>query len=273
MIHVVGVLLVAAALQQAPSLATELQIRNLPVPKDAADLEQPITSYSVLDDSRGFVIAYYGVEPDGLLHELRVRLYDKRTSIWRSKTFPEPIGSVLHLRRGAGHLYISGHSSPSAAPLLVLSETLELRRELDGWPMLVLADGRLVFHRSMIHFSPAHAGALALYDPVSDREAPLYPPPGVDNERGGEKVPGTDLWIDRSFTDMKRGKAAGTIEFVAIEQRIRLNERNGGDPAGPEQRMRVVCNVAGARPVCTAQQIRQPADALSRRSLRPQELL
>jgi hypothetical protein len=251
---------------ERPSLGMELLKRNLPVPKGAADLEQPITSYSVLDDSRGFVIAYYGVEPDERLHELRVRSYDERTRIWRSTTFSEPIGSVLHLRRGAGHLYISGHSSPSAAPLLVLSETLELRRELDGWPMLVLADGRLVFHRSMIHFSPAHAGALALYDPVSNREAPLYPPPGVDNQRGGEKVPGTDLWIDRSFTDMKRGKAAGTIEFVAIEQRIRQNERSGGDPAGPEQRLRVVCNVAGARTVCTAQPVRQPANALPRRS-------
>ena len=123
--------------------------------------------------------------------------------------------------------------------------------------MLVLADGRLVFHRSMVHFSPAHAGALALYDPVSDREAPLYPPPGVRNERGGEKVPGTDLWMDRSITDVKNGKVTGTIEFMATEQRIRLNERNGGDPEGPERRLRVICNVAGVRPVCTGQQVRE----------------
>ena len=45
--------------------------------------------------------------------------------------------------------------------------------------MLVLDDGRVVFHRSMIHFSPTHAAALALYDPVSDREEPVYPPRGV----------------------------------------------------------------------------------------------
>jgi hypothetical protein len=246
------VVLFLQSVQKSPlGLGAELLARNLPVPKDAADLDQPITSYSVLDDSRGFVIAYYALEADNSLHELRVRSYDKRTSTWRSKTFEEPIGSVLHIVRGAGHLYISGHSSPSAAPLLVLSETLELKRELDGWPMLALDDGRVVFHRSMVHFAPAHGGALALYDPVADREDSLYPPSGVTNERGIEQVPGTKLLVDRSFDDVKQGKA-GTIEFVAREQRMRLNEQNGGDPAGDERRLRVVCNVAAARPVCTA---------------------
>jgi hypothetical protein len=58
--------------------------------------------------------------------------------------------------------------------------------------------------------------------------------------------------VDRSFDGVKKGKAPGTIEFVALEQRMRLNERNGGDAAGPQRRLRVVCNVAVARPVCTA---------------------
>lgn len=244
-------LLVAALLQKPASLGSELLVRNLPVPQDAADLEQPITSYSVLDDSRGFVIAYYGLEGDRL-HELRVRSYDKRTKTWRSRTFPEPIGSVLDIRRGAGHLFVAGHSSPSAAPLLVLTDTLDLKRELDGWPMLILDDGRVVFHRSMVHFAPAHGGALALYDPSTDREDPLYPPAGTDNQRGVEMVPGTRLFVDRSLTDVKKGAAPGTIEFVAVEQRIQLNERNGGDPAGPAERLRIVCNLAGARPVCSS---------------------
>jgi hypothetical protein len=249
------VFLLSHAVQPSPqSLSAELLARNLPVPRDAADLQQPITSYSVLDDGRGFVIAYYALEADTTLHELRIRSYDKRTRTWRSKTFPEPIGPVLHIVRGAGHLYISGHSSPSAAPLLVLSDALELKRELDGWPALALDDGRVVFQRSMVHFAPAHGGALALYDPVADREVPLYPPQGVKNERGIEEEmeSGTRLLVDRSFDGVKKGKAPGTIEFVALEQRMRLNERNGGDAAGPQQRLRVVCNVAVARPVCTA---------------------
>lgn len=251
------VVLFLQSVQKPPlpiGVRAELLARSLPVPKDATDLDQPITSYSVLDDSRGFVIAYYALEADNTLHELRVRSYDKRTRTWRSKTFPEPIGSVLHIVRGAGHLYISGHSSPSAAPCLVLSEALQLKRELDGWPALALDDGRVVFQRSMVHFAPAHAGALALYDPVADREVSLYPPQSVKNERGIEEElgSGTRLLVDRSFDSVKKGKAPGTIEFVALEQRMRLNERNGGDAAGPQQRLRVVCNVAVARPVCTA---------------------
>jgi hypothetical protein len=126
--------------------------------------------------------------------------------------------------------------------LLVLSEALELKRELDGWPMLVLDDGRVVFHRSMVHFAPAHGGALALYDPVADREDSLYPPPGVKNERGIEEEmgSGTRLLVDRSFDAVKKSSAPGTIEFVALEQRMRLNDRTGGDPSGPERRLRVV---------------------------------
>jgi hypothetical protein len=247
------VILVLQSAQKPPlpiGVGAELLARNLPVPKDAADLDQPITSYSVLDDSRGFVIAYYAQEPDNILHELRVRSFDNRTRTWRSKTFPEPIGSILKIQRHAGYLYVTGHSSPSATPLVVLHETLELKRELDGWPMLMLDDGRVVFNRSMRHFAPTHAEVLALYNPAADREDSLYPAPGVNNDRGFEKDPATDLWMDRSFTDVKKGTAPGTIEFVAIEQRMRLNPQNSADPAGPVQRRLVVCNVASVRPVC-----------------------
>jgi len=241
-----------APLKSPPvGVRAELLARNLPPPKDADDLDKPITSYSVLDDGQGFVIAYYALyaRDDDRLHDLRVRSFDKRSRTWRSTTFPESIGSVLRIMRGRGYLFVSGHSSPSAAPTLVLSGTLRKKRELDGWPMLVLADGRVVFHRSMIHFSPAHAGALALYDPASDREEALYPPAEARNERGGEKVPGTDLWIDRSITDVKNGRV-GTIEFVAVEQRMRLDRQQVASPAGPERRLHIVCTLTGPRPVC-----------------------
>jgi hypothetical protein len=252
-------LLVALMLQSAPALPigvrAELVARNLPAPKDADDLDKPIIDDCVLDDRQGFVIAYrafYAVN-DSRLHDLRVRSFDKRSRTWRSTTFPEPIGSVLRIMRGRGYLFISGHSSPSAAPTLVLSGTLRKKRELDGWPMLVLDDGRVIFHRSMVHFSPAHAAALAIYDPVSDREQPLYPPRGVENYRGGERVAGTDLWMDRSVTDVTKGKASGTIEFETVEQQRRLTPDNRSEPAGPERRLRVVCNLAAGSPVCESQ--------------------
>jgi hypothetical protein len=252
MLGLLVVLLLQSAQEPALPIGVraELLARSLPVPKDAADLDQPITSYSVLDDRRGFVIAYYAVEPDNILHELRVRSYDKRTRTWRSKTFPEPIGSILHVERNAGYLYITGHSSPSATPLLVVSDTLELKRELDGWPMLMVDRGRMIFSRSMRHFAPTHAAVLALYDPSTNREESFYPPASVQNDRGAEKTPDGDLWIDRSFSDVKKSKAPGTIEFVAVEQWRRLTPDNRSEPEGPERRLHVVCNVAVSPPRC-----------------------
>jgi hypothetical protein len=235
--------------QRQATLGAELLLRTFPVPPDAADLEQPITSYSTLDDDRGFAIAYYGVEPDGMLHELRVRRYDRASRVWRKWTRAEPIGSVLGLQRGGRFLFVRGHSSPSASPLLVLTDTLDFKRELDGWPKLVLADGRVFFVRSMVHFAPTHASALALYDPSKDREVAVYPAPAVKNERGGEQIPGTDLWMERSIETLKLGKD-GTIEFPVIERRMRLNHEQRAVPAGPEERATVVCTINPPQPVC-----------------------
>jgi hypothetical protein len=232
-------------------LGAELLNRNLPAPKDVADLDTPITSYSVLDDSRGFVIAYYHREADNSLHELRVRSFDSRTRTWRSTVFADPIGAILKVQRNAGYLYVTGHDSPSATPTLVLSEDLTLKRELDGWPVLMLEGGRVIFERSMVHFAPAHAGALALYDPAAGREESLYPPAAAKNARGVEMIPGSArVFVDRSVLDVKSGSAGGTVEFVAIEQPIRLNKENGGEPDGDKQPRLVVCRVTVSPAVC-----------------------
>jgi hypothetical protein len=116
--------------------------------------------------------------------------------------------------------------------------------------MLMLDDGRVIFSRSMVHFAPAHAGVLALYDPIADREDALYPPAAVRNDRGVERVPGTDLFVDRSFSELKKGTAAGTIAFVAVVQQMQLNEHNAGEAAGPQERYLVTCNVQSSRPTC-----------------------
>ena len=256
------VLVLQSAQEPAPPIGVraELLARNLPAPKDADDLDKPITSYSVLDDRQGFVIAYYAqyAVNDSRVHDdLRVRSFDKRSRTWHSTTFPEPIGSVLRIMRGRGYLFISGHSSPSASPMLVLSNTLRKKRELDGWPVLVLDDGRVVFHRSMIHFSPAHGGALALYDPVSNREQPLYPPASAKNHRGGEKVAGTDFWMDRSVDEVRKGKAPGTVELAVTEQRMRLDSHQVAQSASPEQRRIVTCNVTASPARCEARGARR----------------
>ena len=244
--------LLATTLQRPASLGAELRARSLPAPADAADLDQPITSYAVLDDAQGFVIAYYGGEPDGALHELRVRAFDTRTRAWRKWTRAEPIGGVVEVQRGGRFLFLTGHTSPSAAPLLVLTETLELKRELDGWPKLVLPDGRVFFARSMVHFAPVHAAALALYDPSTDRETPVYPDATVRNDRGGERIAGTDIWMDRSIGEVKPGER-GTITLAVVERRMRLDREQQAAPAGPEERFTVVCTVTPS-PACRRRQ-------------------
>ena len=241
------VLALAFGSQLAGSLGLELANRGLPAPPNAADLNGPITSYSVLDDEAGFAIAYYAEALDGALHELRVRSYDRKTRVWRLLDLKESIGSVLSIHRGGGFLFVAGHSSPSAAPTLVLTETLSLKRQLDGWPELVLPDGRIIFHRSMVHFAPTHAGVLALYDPRSDREVNVYPAHAARIERGVE-VDG-EFQIDRAIGTVKRINR-DTIEFEVVEQRVRLNQDQRAIPAST-QLLTVVCNLASSPIGCS----------------------
>jgi len=245
------VLIIGLALgsQEAGSLGLELKTRNLPAPADANDLDWAITSYSVLDDAKGFVIAYYRQLPDQALHELRIRSYDKRSGIWRLHERTEPIGSVVSIHRGGVFLFVTGHSSPSAAPTLVLTDTLRLKREIEGWPELVLPDGRLFFHRSMVHFAPTHAAVLALYDPLSNREVNVYPASAARIERGIERD--GEFWVDRAIDVVKEGSTPDTIEFKVVEQRMRLSQDQRGVPASPEQRFTVVCDLAASPIACS----------------------
>jgi hypothetical protein len=247
----IAVLLTTTTLQRPASVAAELLARSLPPPADAADLDRAITSHAVLDDAQGFVIAYYAVEPDGMLHELRIRSFDRATRVWRKWTRAEPIGGVVGLQRGGRYLFVTGHSSPSAAPLLVLTQSLDFKRELDGWPKLLLPDGRVFFERSMVHFAPVHAAALALYDPSTDRETAVYPDATVRNERGSERIPGSDVWMDRSIGEVKRGEP-GTITLAVVEQRMRLDRQQRAAPEGPQQRFVVVCTITPS-PECRKQ--------------------
>jgi hypothetical protein len=162
------------------------------------------------------------------------------------------VWSIVSIQRHADYLYVNTLTSPSAGRLLVLSQTLDFKRELDGWPVLMLDDGRVVFQRSMVHWAPAHAGVLALYDPKMDRESNLYPAAPAGNFRGVEPVRNSRyLFIDRSFFDVKQGHAPATIEFVTIVQRIRLDR---GEPrahgAASARRSIVTCDLSRPKPSC-----------------------
>lgn len=231
-----------------PTLAETLRDQRVPVPA-GVDAMRRITSFSTFDDDRRFVIAYYEVEPDGLLHDLQVRVFDKRTRAWRAAAFPS-IGSVLSVAFHGGVFLIEGHSTPSAGPLLVLSAGLRMKRDLDGWIVFTLPDGRVLFERSMVHFAPMHAEVLAVYDPATNRQTSIFPA-GVTNDRGGEQVAGTDLWVDRSIGEVKAGAAPHTIAFDVKTQHVRIGDDNQGHPAGPERTVHVICDTSKRVPACS----------------------
>jgi hypothetical protein len=246
-----GTLLLLGALTaaQAPAtLRTQISALNLPLPHDADDLDTPTTSGKIFRDARAVVFAYYEAAADGRLHALHVRAFDKRARTWRSVVYPQPIGSVVDIRHGGGVFYIVGHESPSGGPLLVLTDKLARRGTLDGWPMLVLKDGRLVFNRGMRHFAPTHAEVLAIYDPKHNSERTLFPR-GAENERGAEQND-DNLWIDRSFGRVRSTDGGRAIEFVATTTLNRVDASNTAHRVGEPTRRHVVCDVSRPSLAC-----------------------
>jgi hypothetical protein len=230
-----------------PTLAAELAEHRVPLPADV-DGSRQITSFSEFDDDNWFAIGYYDVRADDTHNPLIVRAFDRRSRRWRSATFRE-IGSVLALTHHGRLFYVRGHSSPSSSPLFVLREDLTLKRELEGWEKWSLADGRVIFERGMIHFAPSHPGALAIYDPATNRDVTFYPA-GRKRDRGLERIPGTDLVMDRDIGELKAGTHRHTIEFPITEQAIRIDEHQEGHPAGPERHLLVSCDLAPRIPQC-----------------------
>lgn len=240
---------IALASQNAvnwPTLEEELAKHDVPT-AGVSDRSHQITSYAVLDESDVFAIAYYWYENSlALPNLLRVRVYDKGIKRWKFAELEGQWGSMLHIRKAKQWWYLTGHSSPSAAPTLVLSAELRLIRELKGWPMLVLPDGRLVYHDNMVHFAPAHPGSLSLYNPATGRNVRLFPSK-PDEVEGG--VQGQPFLVDRTIDEVRIVDQPGTVAFVATEQRIRLTP-TGGVPEGPERRLSVTCNLDTVR--CTS---------------------
>jgi hypothetical protein len=244
---VLGTLVPPQSKGEWPTLAAELTEHQVPLPA-GVDGSRRITSFSEFDDDNWFAIGYYDVRADDTLRTLIVRAFDRRSGTWRSATFAE-IGSVLALTHHGRLFYLRGHSSPSSSPLLVLHEDLTLKRELEGWEVWSLADGRVIFQRGMVHFAPAHAGVLAIYDPRTNRDVSVYPA-GRHNHRGVEEIPGTDLFMDRGIGEAKAGTRPHTIVFPVTKQPIRIDEQQQGHPAGPEKHVLVTCDLTPRIPAC-----------------------
>jgi hypothetical protein len=228
---------------QWPTLAEELARHGVPITSAIDDGSKRITSYDILDSADWFGIGYYWLQEDGRLpQEVRIRTYDKAGKLWRSIVIPERLGSILHFRRHFGLFYVTGHYSPSASPTLVLNVELERVQFINGWPELLLPDGRVIFQDSVVHFAPAHPGTLSIYDPARDGVRLLYPETPYNGT-------GLEL-VNRRFGELTWDVKRHVVVVPVTESTVTIQPDNRG-AEGPERRSTVACDLSPPRPRCT----------------------
>ncbi len=183
------VLVLCGASAEAETLGSILKARGLTPPADLGGLiGQTVAQYQVLDDERDLLVVYsVGSSRSPRLHATRFergsRTWRTRPLDWRVSSGPGALKALapdscrggLSVGRFPGGFLVNAHINPSAECTVVLSGELAVRAVLAGWPVVALADGRLVYQRNQIHFAPVGPVALALFDPRRLRHVPLYP--------------------------------------------------------------------------------------------------
>jgi hypothetical protein len=153
--------------------------------KPSANLDLTLLRHAVLDSNRWFVVAYYlqGNTPASE-QLLFVDRYDRDKETWIGARFlPEQrragdadcLGLGITFHNAEDGFLLGTHLSPSAECLLVLSEDLQVRAVLYGWPLATFRDGTIVYHRSQIHFASAHALEIGIFDRSTGRDYTLFP--------------------------------------------------------------------------------------------------
>ena len=255
LVPILAVWLAAAGAPEWPTLRQELQKQGVHGNFDDAD--RRITSYAVQADAGWFAIAYYWFDGTELLPpELRLRVLDRRRGVWQHRMLHDDVhrgGSALHIHRAGGFIYIDLHRTPSAGSLIVLTERLELKRQLNGWASLLLPDGRMLYENNMIHFAPAHAGSVSLFEPTTNRTIRVYPA----RRENGVGLP----WIDRGIVSVRQ-RGRRTIEIVAREQNVAVTTSNTPRLLGKSRDISITCDIGQATPRCRVRRMSRKNPAL-----------
>ena len=172
--------------------------------------DRPITSYGILDDPAVFCIAFYwhnGTE--SLERELQVLAIDpqlgglRQTTLVYSELIPDNpnfgTGSITRVMASPGYFYLGGRNSPSAGKVLVLSRELVFQTALSGWPLQVLSNDAVVFHQSQVHFASVHAAEIAIYDPHTGTQEPLFPREPYQAFRNGHIEALRQVFAEKTF--------------------------------------------------------------------------
>jgi hypothetical protein len=83
--------------------------------------------------------------------------------------------SVVAVQRTARNVVVDTHVNPSAGHIVVLTRDLAPVTTLSGWTLRLLPDGTILYHRSSVHFAPTHWAEVWTWNPVTRRDARLYP--------------------------------------------------------------------------------------------------
>jgi hypothetical protein len=191
LVAIVGVCVASAVIvpwraSSAETLGDALRSRGLVASAQGlGNLDRPITSYSVFNSEKEFLITYYLDDGSGALHEpLFVSRYDKVAQTWRSVTITDRaaqavdvrcLGSAVSIRAETHGFYLGTHLNPSAGCTIVLSRDLSIQTVLPGWVLGVFADGAILYERSQTHFAPTHYAELSLYYPAHRQTVDIYP--------------------------------------------------------------------------------------------------
>jgi hypothetical protein len=191
-VAVAALALHAPLVAQTPGTASPTTLRavlrehHVPVDSSPAQAmtDKAIGRYVVEDAPDMFAIAFEprassGESPDA---QVEIGVWDRRTGRWSHATFPAtssgntdwPIGSLLAIHHAGRHLLIDTHVNPSAGTIVVLSPDLAPVTTLPGWVLRVLPTGTVLYHRSAVHFAPAHPVELRTWDAATRRDVRLY---------------------------------------------------------------------------------------------------
>lgn len=200
-------------------------------------------------------LAFAGYKDDGT-HLLNPPLYvglRQRGQSWRVAAITEPgrrghFGSAMKISAAGSLLIVDMHLTPSAGEMIVLRRDLTYVTRLYGWFLTSLPAGLVVFHRSMIHFAPAHPGELATFDPRTGVEAQLYPTDRASPLRKSFIEQIRSGSFDVSFGQLQYDAKTDTLTFP-----VDFRGRHPTEIAPPQQlRLTVTCSPMRSRSrVCT----------------------
>ncbi len=201
-----------------------------------AVISKRLTSYETLTEAGTFVIAGYEDRGDGRLSPPLYVALKEGDAPWRLTTVVVSdggLGSVTRLNRAGSNLFVGLHLSPSAVDTLVFRRDLTTAGAFYGWFLTAITNELVVFHRSMVHFAPAHAGELGIFDLATNRESLLYPTDTATPRRKQfiERMRGVQAawqardpkgnpygfnpeWFDVAFSNLSYDGAADALSFI-----------------------------------------------------------